>query len=169
MTSFRKFLINIIFDRSFKEKVNFLKQVSLFSDLSARALGKVVSIMHVKHYAKNDIVFNEGQEGKVFYIVKSGEVAVTKGNRVVFKLGPGSFFGEMALLEEMPRTATIVAGMPTELYLIYKIKFDEMIDYNPGVGVRIVRALASILSERLRETMENQPAEVSQGNTSCKG
>ncbi len=164
----RELLANLIFDRTFKEKVDFLRKVPLFSGFSSRSLGKVASIMHEKQYFANDIVFNEGQEGKVFYIVKSGEVTVTRSSTVLCRLGPGSYFGEMALLEELPRTATVTAAAPSVLYLVYKIKFDELVDYNPAIGVRIMRELASILSERLRQIMEKHPAETVQGGDPCK-
>ena len=140
-----------VFDGEFRDKVKFLKKVSLFEGLTDRALGKLTGIMHSKKYSAGEAVFHEGQEGKLLYIVRSGEAEVTKGGSPIGRFGEGEFFGEMALLEELPRAATVTAVKDSELLLIYKVKFDELLENHPSAGVKVVKNLAAILSARVRQ------------------
>ncbi|MBN1822843.1 MAG: cyclic nucleotide-binding domain-containing protein [Endomicrobiales bacterium] len=147
----RDLFTKIFFDREYKEKITFFRTVSLFSGLSDRALGNVLGIVHSKIYPAGETVFKAGQEGKALYIVKTGEVKVSRDGKEVCRLGSGEFFGEMALLEEIPRTATVVTSKESQLLLIYKVRFDELAEDTPRTGVMLLRNLASILSARIRD------------------
>ena len=149
------FFSRLMFDREFRDKIEFLKKVVLFEGVSDKALGKITGIMHEKKYPGGETVFNEGQEGKLLYIVKSGEVAIIKGDKTISRLGEGQFFGEMALLEEIPRTATVKAVKDSELILMYKVKFDELLADYPSAGVKVVRNLATMLSARVRQAHDD--------------
>ena len=148
--SITDYISKLIFDGAFRSDIQFLKKVALFEGISDRALGKIVSITHSKKYPAGETVFSEGQEGKLLYIVKAGEVAVVKGEKTISTLVAGDFFGEMALLEEIPRTATVVVSKDSELLLIYKVKFDELLENYPSAGVKVIRNLAAMLSARVR-------------------
>ena len=151
MGLFKYILSSFMLDRVFKEEVEFLRGVSLFEGVPANSLGVFLSIAHRKAYSDGETIFEEGQIGRVFYIVRRGEVGITIQGKRISSMGAGEFFGEMALLEELPRTATVTCEKDCELLLMYKIRFDSLLEKNPSAGVRLVRNLAAILSSRLRQ------------------
>lgn len=147
-------LKSIFIDKEFNQKIAFFKQVALFNGLNDRTLGQVMNIVYQKKYSADEIVFSEGDIGKALFIVKSGEVAISKSEKILARLHTGNFFGEMALLEETVRSATAKTTKESEICMIYKVKFDGLIEDNPRAGVKIIRNLAKILSSRLRQTSE---------------
>lgn len=148
-------------DQEFAEKVKFLSQIPIFQGLHKLAIGKLLGITFAKKYLADEVVFQEGETGRALFIVESGEVAVIKsmthspeqpGEKVIARFGPGGFFGEMALLEELPRSATVKTTKESVLRFVYKVKFDAFVEKDPGIGVKILHNLAKVLSSRLRET-----------------
>jgi CRP-like cAMP-binding protein len=106
----------------------------------------------LKHFEKGTVLFNEGDEGEDMYIIRSGKVAIKKrvahGEIVVAVLEKGDFFGEMAMLEHIPRTAGAEVVEAGDLIVIGSEIFGDMVKSNPEVGVRMLRKY----SLRLRET-----------------
>ncbi len=106
----------------------------------------------LKHYAKGTVLFNEGDEGEDLYIIRSGKVAIRKrvphGEIVVAVLEKGDFFGEMAMLEHIPRTAGAEMVEDGDLICINAETFGDMVKTNPEIAVRMLRKY----SLRLRET-----------------
>jgi CRP-like cAMP-binding protein len=158
--SISEFFKTIFFDKETKEKVKFFKKLKLFNDLSDRAVYKLMDIMYTKTYPANEIIFNEGDVGKAVFILKSGEVVITKMDkkdkqeRILSRFSTGDFFGEMALLEEMPRSATARTVQESEIVFIYKVRFDALLEHYPSGGAKVVHNLAKMLSARLRKTSE---------------
>ena len=97
-------------------------------------------------------MFHEGDHGGEMFVVQSGLIHITKAfggeERVLAELGPGEFFGEMAILNNEPRNATGRAASPSVLLVYDKDTFEQMLMNNPNVAVRMVHKLA----ERLRRT-----------------
>jgi CRP/FNR family transcriptional regulator, cyclic AMP receptor protein len=162
--SFRSLVHRIFMDPEFEEKVNFMSRIPFFQGLHKRDLGKLIGIMHAKAYPANEVVFQEGATGRALFIIESGEVAIVKSRHpspehaeeaILARLGPGGFFGEMALLEELPRSATAQATKDSVLHFVYKTKLDAFVEKHPGIGVKILHNLAKVLSARLRETSES--------------
>ena len=147
-----KFLHNALFDEEFKQKLEFIRSISVFSGLGRKEASEILSIIYEKKYAKGEIIFEEGKIGKALYIVKEGAVAVSSNGKEICILHQHDFFGEMVLLEEITRSATTMAHTDCTLLLIYKVRFDALIEKDPGAGVRIVRNIARILSKRLRQS-----------------
>jgi CRP-like cAMP-binding protein len=106
----------------------------------------------LKHFPRGTVLFNEGDEGEEMYIIRSGQVAIKKrvphGEKVVAVLEKGDFFGEMALLERIPRTAGAEMMEDGDLIVIGSDVFGDMVKSNPEVAVRMLRKY----SLRLRET-----------------
>jgi CRP-like cAMP-binding protein len=155
----KNILKKIFIDKDFEEKINFLKTIPLFKNLSKKSLGKLLNIIYTKTYNSEELIFEEGKPGVALFILKSGEISIFKKGplgieKKIATLTEGTFFGEMALLEELPRSASAKATKETILYLIYKVKFDWFIEKHPREGLKIVYNLAKILSNRLRETSE---------------
>lgn len=158
-------LLNRFFmDPEFEARVGFLSQIPIFQGLHKFAIGKLMGIMYAKKYLSGEVVFAEGEAGRALFIIESGEVAITKSTThasgqtdevIIARLGPGHFFGEMALLEERPRSATVKTTKDAVLHFTYKVKFDSFVAKHPGIGVKILHNLAKVLSSRLRETSES--------------
>jgi CRP-like cAMP-binding protein len=106
----------------------------------------------LKHFAKGAVLFNEGDEGEDMFIIRSGRVAIKKrvahGDITVAVLEKGDFFGEMALLERIPRTAGAEMAEDGDLIVIGSDVFGDMVKNNPEIAVRMLRKY----SLRLRET-----------------
>lgn len=142
-------------DPHFSKKKQFLASLELFSELTNGEMGELVHALHARTYRPGEIVFVEGDIGRALFILESGAVELTRrdadGKPVsLYTLKPGEFFGEMALLESLPRSATATATETTRLHLLYRTKLDAMLNSSPRIGVTILGHLARLLSARLR-------------------
>ena len=162
--SLKAFLHRIFMDPEFERNVEFLSRIPFFQGLHKHDLGKLLGIMYAKTYPAGEVVFQEGDAGRALFIVESGEVAIVKSAHaapahtedvVIARVGPGGFFGEMALLEELPRSATVKTTQESVLHFMYKVKLDAFMDKHPRIGVKVLRNLAKVLSSRLRVTSDS--------------
>jgi len=134
-----------------------LSKVPAFSGLSARELKEVATIVHKREYRAGEPVFAEGDPGLGMYIIQEGEVTISisgkgDGDRELAVLGDGDFFGELALIDESPRSAN--ARCKTDCILIGFFRPDlfELIEKKNQLGIKIIFKLAEIVSQRLRTT-----------------
>lgn len=142
-------------DPGFARKKKFLRSLDLFKDLRDRDLGPLVSALHSRTYREGEQVFVEGDIGRALFILESGTIELTRrapGGReeTLYTLKPGDFFGEMALLESLPRSATATATERSHLHLLYRTKLEALLHAEPRIGVEIMGHLARLLSARLR-------------------
>jgi CRP/FNR family transcriptional regulator, cyclic AMP receptor protein len=142
-------------DPEFSRKKHFLRSLEIFKDLRDRELGHLVAALHSRGYREGEVVFVEGDIGRALFILESGSVELTRRGpdgrpATLYTLKPGEFFGEMALLESLPRTATATATERCRLHLLYKSKLDALLQSEPRIGVTIMSHLARLLSARLR-------------------
>jgi CRP/FNR family cyclic AMP-dependent transcriptional regulator len=143
-------------DPAQRQKIKFFRSIILFKDLGRWDLARLANRTMEKTYAPGDIVFQEGHLGRAFFIVVDGSVEVLRRNpasdvlEAVAKFGPGDFFGEMVLLDELPRSATCRALETTRLHVLYKDHFDLLRAQTPRAAALILHALARLLSARLR-------------------
>lgn len=156
MAAFLKPLKRWFMDPQFQRKKTFLRSLEIFAELRDRELGALVHALHARTYRPGEVVFVEGDIGRALFILETGAVELTRrgadGRPVhVYTLKPGEFFGEMALLESMPRSATAVATESTRLHLLYRTKLEALLGAEPRIGVTIMRHLARLLSARLRK------------------
>lgn len=150
-----RFLKKWVADPTIERKRAFLRSLDLFQDLRSSDLGHLVHCLHTRIYHEGEVLFQEGDIGRALFILESGQVALTKlasdgKPQKIFNLSPGEFFGEMALLEQLPRTATATATEKSHIYLLYRAKLDSLLSHHPRIGVSIMAHLAQILSSRLR-------------------
>lgn len=154
------------FDRENKPALDTLGEVRLFKGLSKVMLRKLLVELFEKEYNAGEIIFSEGDNGKALYIVMSGAVDIIKnngsGDRVLAPLGPGSYFGELALISESPRFASAVAVEKTNLLIMYKSYFDSLIKGNSRISSRVLLNLAECLSGYIcnRDLKEVFPCDV---------
>lgn len=153
-----------LYDEEILCKLDFLKGISLFEGIKKRQLIHVLESLQERTYLKGETIFTQGDIGRALFIVFSGKIAlsrldkVTQKSEVIAEVTPGEFFGEMALLEEMPRTATAHALEDTKVFMLFKIKLESLLFARPYIGVNIASQLAKIMSARLRAMIE-RPAE----------
>lgn len=129
----------------------FFKKFPLFADLDDRELAAIAAVAKTRRYAKDDVIFHADESGDVFCLIRDGQVKVTmispEGKEIILSLlGPGDFFGEMALLDDEPRSATVVATEPLELVTIWRSDFLQILAENFDITKKV---LAEI-SRRLR-------------------
>jgi CRP/FNR family transcriptional regulator, cyclic AMP receptor protein len=135
------------------EKLKFLSSVPIFSDLSSNTLQKVSDLGSVKSYPKNSVIFSEEEDGSALFVIISGKVKVCRTSKedvskeVIFSiLNPSDFFGEMALLDGLNRSASVIAMEDSQLFLIQRSDFLELLSNYPEVSI----ALLQELTQRLR-------------------
>jgi len=138
-------------DMTRETHVRMLGDVPLFKGLPKRLLRKLLIDLIEKKYGAGDVVFHEGDDGKALYVVLEGSVKIVKKsgpeNRTLAVLGPGSCFGELALIGHCCRFATAVAEKEALLLIMYKSYFDDLIRGNSAISSRILLNLAGTLSD----------------------
>ena len=155
-------------DPAFSRKKQFLHSLELFAELKGAELGTIAQALHARTYRAGEVVFVEGDIGRALFILESGKVEITRAGPdgapiVLYTLVPGEFFGEMALLESLPRSATATAVEPSRLHLLYRTKLDVLLHANPRIGVAIMGHLARLLSARLRRASATATVSVTNG------
>lgn len=142
-----------------KEKepiLDFFKKVAIFSDLDDRALHELSNLFLEKKYKQGDTIFAEDSIGSTMMIIYSGEVRVSQApnpetEEALIVLKKGDFFGEMAVLEDLPRSATTIAHTDSVILEISREHFMNFIELDSSSGNKILIKLAKIVSARLRE------------------
>jgi CRP-like cAMP-binding protein len=137
-----------------KEKQEKLAAVPLFSDLSKKDLGRILENSKEITHDAGHVVVTEGHEGAGFHLILSGKASVERGGRRVATLGPGEYFGEMALLDGGRRTASVIADTPLEVLYISQWGFKPLVRDNPQMAWKIVVHL----TKRLREEQKGRDA-----------
>jgi CRP-like cAMP-binding protein len=134
-----------------KRERDALAQVPLFSGLAPRYLRRLADLTEEHRYMEGSRVVREGDIGDTFYVILEGEAKVTsKSGRVVNRLRPGDFFGEISLLDGGPRTASVIAETPVSTIRIFKRSFDRVVSQEPGVASKILQVVARRLREAER-------------------
>jgi CRP-like cAMP-binding protein len=133
-------------------KVQALKDAPLFDGLSRNELTQLARVSEDLEVEPGKVLCKEGEIGQEFFVIVDGKVKVNRKGRRVATRSSGEFVGEIALLEEMPRTATVVAETPVRLFVLTRKDFRHLLDANPGVERKVLRALARRLAE-----MSNDP------------
>jgi CRP-like cAMP-binding protein len=138
-----------------------LKDSALFDSLTPLELKIVDGLMHERRYLAEEIIFDEGEEGQALYLVMSGRVIISRqsgaGREVVAELSAGSFFGDLALLDNAPRNAQTRALDNCELAVFFRADFMGLMETDPVIGYKISLALARHVGRRLRDWMTGKP------------
>jgi CRP/FNR family transcriptional regulator, cyclic AMP receptor protein len=139
-------------------RLQLLKNVVLFKDLSMRDLAMVDSLMHERAYLAEEIIFDEGEEGQGLFLVLSGRVKIVlpdDANNMLLELGPGAFFGEVALLDQSVRTAQARAIEDSQIVVLFRAEFYSLLETHSSIASRISFQLARVLAARLRQAVIN--------------
>jgi len=126
-------------------KTDLLKGVPLFSKLDKKGLQAVALIADELDLPAGKELATEGDRGREFFVLLKGEAEVTKDGQNIATMKEGDFFGEIALVTKMPRTATVTAKSDVDVLVITERAFDNLVKHTPEIG----RGVAEALMERL--------------------
>jgi CRP-like cAMP-binding protein len=130
-------------------KVELLKRVPLFSRLDKKGLQDVAHIADQLDLPAGKEMATEGDRGREFFVLLDGEADVTKGGEHINTMKRGDFFGEIALVTKMPRTATVTATSDVDVLVITEHDFDSLMKRSPEIGRCIAEALAERVAPEL--------------------
>ena len=119
-----------------------LRKVPLFADLDNRELETIASSMRERRFSAGDVVTQEGSGGVGFFVVEEGEAEVDVGGEARGSIGPGDYFGEIALINESPRTATLTAKTEMLCYGMTPWDFRPLVESNSAIAWKLLTAMA---------------------------
>jgi CRP-like cAMP-binding protein len=123
-------------------KCEALKRAPLFEGLSRKELTELAKLTDDVDAAAGTVLCQEGRVGREFFVIMEGSVEVTQRGKRIRSLGSGDFLGEIALIEDSPRTATVTAKTPLRFFVMTRQAFQRLLDANPQVERKVLRALA---------------------------
>jgi CRP-like cAMP-binding protein len=147
--------------------INRLERISLYKNLKKNpsALEKIAALIKTKTFKPNTYIIREGEKGDAMFILNQGAVRVEKNTLskdkftvVNLKDDMNVFFGEMALMDDDVRSASVFALTAAECYVIRKDDFERLCETNPQIGYYVIREIARSLAGRLRKTTTDSAA-----------
>ncbi len=134
--------------------IQVLENVPIFENLTAKELSEVVRLTHERTYKKDEHVFKKLAPAEGMYVILDGGVLITDSDSetIFATLESGDFFGELALLDEEPRSASAISTMPSRLIGFFRTDLLTLMKRSPELGNKILLNLSRILGERLRRT-----------------
>ncbi len=134
----------------------FLSTCPLFSDLDLAERAEILIAGQRQSYLGEQVIFQEGAPGDGLFIVISGAVRISRhsatGEEALAVLEPNAFFGEMALIDYLPRAASAIANGPTDVFFIPLDALRAVLEANHRIALKFLYALCGVLTQRLRET-----------------
>lgn len=153
-----KTMLNIFRTSSLPRRLRELEKMPLFADLTRREIKVVDGFMHERNYLEKEVVFDEGEKGEAFYVVLEGKVLICRQGETgkpIATLGTGSFFGELALLDDAPRSAQARAAENCSLLVLFRGDFLGLMLSHGLIASKIAMQLARHLGIRLRAMGRN--------------
>ena len=134
-----------------QSSIEVFRNVPLFRGLQDEDLRKIRNLTKEVAFKSGDVIVKEGDAGLGFYVVVEGQAEVRKKNRAITRIAKGGFFGEMALLDDAPRSAEVVAATPTRCLVLLRWNFWSLVSKEKDVA----RAMLQEMARRLRATSES--------------
>ena len=131
------------------EKVLFLKSIDLFVQIPGEDLAQISQITEEVNFEDGEAIFEEGQLGDALFMIVEGQVRVHRGSRLIAELGEGECFGEMAILDSSPRSASVTAAADVGCLRIEREDFYDIMAEKPEISQGIIKGL----TRRLRKTL----------------
>ena len=132
------------------EKVELLQRIPLFAECSKSELIQVALSADERETPEGDRLTEEGRAGKEFFLLVEGVVAVTRAGRKLTGLGPGDWFGELAILRFKPRSATVTATSPVRVLVINDRDLRRVVETTPRIASKLLRNVAQLLDQDAR-------------------
>jgi CRP-like cAMP-binding protein len=134
-----------------------LREIPLFEELRAGELKIVDNLLHERDYVKDEIIFDEGEEGQAIYLIFNGKVLICRQGRpidgAIAELNAGQFFGELALLDDAPRMAQVRAAENCTLAVFFRDDFMSLLQTHAAIASKISLQLSRHIGKRLREAV----------------
>jgi CRP/FNR family transcriptional regulator/CRP/FNR family cyclic AMP-dependent transcriptional regulator len=127
------------------QKIDLLKKVPLFSNLSQRHLGEIAKHADQVQVERGRVLVQQGKTGWEFIFIVEGKARVEKNGKVIRQLSGGDFFGEISLIDGEPRTSTVIAETDMTLLIVHKPSFDHLLEAIPGLQRKILISLCQYL------------------------
>ena len=132
------------------ELSEFLKYVPIFSELPDETIEKIAEIGQIKEFKKDSVILMEDEDGLTMFFIIEGKVKITRvssdGKEVILSvLGRSEFFGEMAILDGMSRSATVIALEDSKLFIIHRNDFLELLKKHPEISIPLLQELTARL------------------------
>lgn len=137
-----------------QEKLELLGAVPLFSGISKKDLERVLGTAKETHHNEGESIVTEGRGGVGFHLIIDGKARVVRSGRTVANLGPGEFFGEMALVDDGPRSASVIAESDLETMVVSKWEFRPLLKNQPEMAWKLIEYLVA----RVREEQTGRDA-----------
>lgn len=151
-------LTHLFTTREDEEIARILGKVNLFEDLTLLERVRIARFFRKKSYPSGTAIFREGETADRMFIIRDGAVKVTKNiqgeEKTLVNIVDGNFIGEMGLLEESPRSASVFALTNVEMLELFRINLLQIVRTMPAIGVKIMFQFAKILSQRIRQSGE---------------
>ncbi len=128
-------------------KVEALKRAPLFEGLSKKELTQLARVSEDMEIPEGTTLTKEGEIGHEFFVIVDGETQVKRKGRSLGTRGAGDFVGEIALLEQVPRTATVTAKTPLRVFVLTSTDFHHLLEENPKVERKVLRTLAKRVAD----------------------
>lgn len=133
-----------------------LKKIPIFAGLGKNEIKAIERILHRRDYKAGEIIFHQGEPAAGMYIIEKGKVQVyfEPTQQVIAELHDGDFFGELALLDDSPRTATVIVKLDSRMLGFFKPDLIDLIERNPKLGIKVIMQLSSVIGKRLNKANE---------------
>ena len=128
-------------------KIELLKKVPLFAGCSKGELNELALVADEIDLREGRTLVREGQSGREFFVLIEGTVRVSRKGRKLTDLGPGDWFGEIALLTKTPRTATVTATSPLRVLVITDRSFRHVVESMPSIGIKVLASVGDRLAK----------------------
>ncbi|AFY49635.1 cyclic nucleotide-binding protein [Nostoc sp. PCC 7524] len=129
------------------DRLLFVRRVPIFKELRDDFIVRLASVMHELHFSANHTIFRQGEEGRSLYIVVSGRVKVHIGDKQLAVVEQGKYFGEMAVFDTQPRSASVTTLEPCEFLELTQEQLYDAIEETPEIAVNIIRELSRLIRQ----------------------
>ena len=129
-------------------KIELLSRVPLFAHCSKSELARIATLADLVSFQEGETLMTEGKPGMEAFVVVDGNARVTRAGRKLADLGPGDWMGEIALLSNVPRTATVVVTSPLQTLVLTRRGLSDLIRDVPSIGTKVLAAVGERLADQ---------------------
>jgi PPM family protein phosphatase len=133
------------------QKIEILRKIPMFSAFDFKQMAKFVEVGEVRLVQKNEVLIREGEADASLYVILYGAALVLRGGEVVNRLEEGDYFGEMSMIDKVPRSATVTAAEPMTILVLDRERFFGLLQTDAGMATKVMWSIAQKLNRRLRQ------------------